>query len=483
LLVVGGARSFAPGGYQGTLLDDLLPVSAEPPIEPQQGSLALFLVIDRSGSMDMLTGGGASTGGASKIAMAREAAIEAAGLLQPRDTLGVIAFDSAFQWVVPPTRLDTADMVKQAQTQIGTIKPGGGTSILPPLEAAFQAAAKSDAPLKHIVLLTDGESNDRGYEELVARMQSAQITLSTLAIGSDADTRLLSNLAHIGGGRYYFTERGAQIPLIASKETTILTRNAIVEGKVGAVVAEPSPILRSLAGDLPALSGYVATTRKDRAITALETERGHPLLAHWQYGLGRVVVWTSDAQQGWASDWANWPDAAQFWSQAVRWSLPAPVRADFQPSATLRPDGRQVVLSVQALGDDGRFADLQDTRATVVSPDGSAREVVLPQQAPGTYTLETRVGLPGVYRVLFSQGAREEMAGFSAPDAAELHSVGVNRALLDVLARTSGGHELTDVADIARPANGPGPAIDLWPYLLALALVLLPVDVFLRRRA
>jgi Ca-activated chloride channel homolog len=483
LLVVGGARSFSPGGYQGTLLDDLLPVSAEPPIEPQQGSLALFLVIDRSGSMEMLTGGGSSSGGASKMAMAREAAIEAAGLLQPRDTLGVIAFDSAFQWVVPPTKLDSPEAVKRAQTLISTIKPGGGTSILPPLEAAFQAAASSDAPLKHIVLLTDGESNDRGYEELIARMQAAQITLSTLAIGTDADTRLLSNLAHIGGGRYYFTERGSQIPLIASKETTILTRNAIVEGHVAAVVAEPSPILRSLAGDLPALSGYVATTRKDRAVTALETERGHPLLAHWQYGLGRVVVWTSDAQQGWASEWASWPDASQFWSQAMRWSLPAPVPADFQPSATLGPDGRQVVLSVQAVGDDGRFADLQDTRATVVSPDGSAREVSLPQRGPGTYTLETRIAMPGVYRVLFSQGAHEEAAGFSAPDAVEQHSVGLNRALLDMLARTSGGHELTDVADIARPANGPGPAIDLWPYLLAAALLLLPVDVFLRRRA
>ncbi|MCA1646032.1 MAG: VWA domain-containing protein, partial [Chloroflexi bacterium] len=483
LLVVGGARSFSPGGYQGTLLDDLLPVAAEPPIEPQQGSLALFLVIDRSGSMDMLTGGGSGSGGASKMAMAREAAIEATGLLQPQDTVGVIAFDSAFQWVVPPTKLDSQAVVSHAQDLIGSIKPGGGTSILPPLEAAFQAAASTDAPLKHIVLLTDGESNDRGYEDLITRMQSAQITLSTLAIGSDADTRLLSNLAHIGGGRYYFTERGAQIPRIATKETTILTRNAIVEGRVAAVVGEPSPILRSLAGDLPALSGYVATTRKDRAVTALETERGHPLLAHWQYGLGRVVVWTSDAQQGWASDWANWSAAAQFWSQALRWSLPAPVRADFQPAATLGPDGRQVALTVQTVGDDGRFADLQDTRATVVSPDGAARALSLPQRGPGTYTLDTRVAQPGVYRVLFSQGAREEVAGFSAPDAIELHSVGLNRALLDLLARTSGGHELTDVADIARPANGPGPAIDVWPYLLAVALILLPLDVFLRRRA
>ena len=35
LIVVGGARTFSPGGYQGTALDDMTPVSADPPIEPK----------------------------------------------------------------------------------------------------------------------------------------------------------------------------------------------------------------------------------------------------------------------------------------------------------------------------------------------------------------------------------------------------------------------------------------------------------------
>jgi uncharacterized membrane protein/Mg-chelatase subunit ChlD len=481
LVVVGGDRAFAPGGYEGSVLDDILPVAAEPPVEPQQGSLALFLVIDRSGSMDVISGG-ASSGGASKIAMAREAAIQAAELLQPDDTLGVISFDSSYQWVVPPTRLHTPDDVRRAQAQISTIKAGGGTSILQPLQAAYEAAAQVDAPLKHIVLLTDGESNDRGYEDLIERMRPSNITLSTLAIGSDSDTRLLSSLARLGGGRYYFTERSTQVPRIASKETTILTRNAIVEGQVAALAGEPSPIVRGLSGDFPPLTGYVATTRKDRAVTALETERGHPLLAHWQYGLGRAVVWTSDAQQGWTQQWGAWPEAAMFWSQAVRWALPAPVRSDFLPLVQVDPDGRHVALQVQALREDGHFADLQYTRATIVDPANQAREVQLAQRAPGTYEFDTRVDTPGVYRVLFKQGEREETAGFAIPDAPEQHTVGANRALLDQLARDSGGGELRDVADLARPGAGPGPAVPLWPWLLALAIVLLPLDVYLRRR-
>src|SRR5204863_466371 len=123
-------------------------------------------------------------------------------------------------------------------------------------------------------------------------------------------------------------------------------------------------------------------------------------------------------------------------------SLPAPVRADFQPSIHVGPDGRQVTLQVQALGDDGQFADLQNTRATVLTPDGSARQVSIPQSGPGTYTRDMRASLPGEYRVLFDQGTREELAGFSAPDAIESHSAGINTPLLDLLARTSGGHAL-----------------------------------------
>ena len=297
--------------------------------------------------MDVVTGG--VVGGATKIAMARQAAIEAAALLQPGDTLGVVAFDSAFQWVVEPTKLGGSDDIRRAQGLISTIRPGGGTSIFAPLQAAYEAVAQIDAPLRHVVLLTDGESSDRGYEALIERMRPANITLSTLAVGSDSDTRLLSSLARLGGGRYYFTERSAQIPRIASKETTILTRNAVIDGRVAAAVGEPSPLLRSLSGEFPALTGYIATTRKDRAVTALESERGHPLLAHWQYGLGRVVAWTSQAQTGWTSEWESWPEAGRYWSQVLRWALPAPVESDFQPVVQVAADGRHVSLGLRTL--------------------------------------------------------------------------------------------------------------------------------------
>jgi len=140
-----------------------------------------------------------------------------------------------------------------------------------------------------------------------------------------------------------------------------------------------------------------------------------------------------------------------------------------------------VSLSVQALGDDGRFADQQATRATVMSPDGSARELALPQRGPGAYAEDTRVSAPGEYRVLFQQGQREEVAAFTTPDSVERHSVGMNAALLDQLATSSGGHSLPSPTDLSA-GNGPGPGIELWPWLLVAAVLLLPLDVYLRRR-
>ncbi len=134
-------------------------------------------------------------------------------------------------------RIAGADDVLRAKSRIDAIRAGGGTSILPPVQAAMEAAAKSDAPLKHVVLMTDGESDDRGWDQLFAETAPYHMTLSTLAIGSDADRTLLASLAQMGGGRSYYTERRTEIPRIAAQETNILTRNAVIEGQAATRVA------------------------------------------------------------------------------------------------------------------------------------------------------------------------------------------------------------------------------------------------------
>lgn len=481
LLVVGGPTSYALGGWANSVLGELLPVDPSPPARRELGSVALFLVIDKSGSMDLFRAD------VSKIAMAREAAILATEALNPNDQVAVLAFDTRFQWVVPLTRLRNQADIQAVKARIATIQADGGTSIFPALDAAYQVAATTQAKLKHLVLLTDGQSADADYAGLIARMRPHNITLTTIGVGNDTDATLLTRLAQLGGGRYYLTERPTEVPKIVTRETTIVSRNALVEGQVRPLLTSPSPLLADLHGqELPLLKGYVATAARPRAHTVLATDRGDPLLANWQYGLGRVVAWTSDARPDWAGAWLESPAARRMWGQAVRWSMPPPTDPRFQLSTSVQGD--QVTIRAQAYEPDGRFADGRAIRATVVPPKGQARQLPLRQVGPGTYETVVQALAPGIYAVEADEVrgtdvVRSETGGFVVTAAPELRTIRPNRPLLEQLAQATGGHELVDPKDLfARDASWAATSwAPLWPWLLGLALLLLPLDVAARR--
>ena len=261
--------------------------------------------------------------------------------------------------------------------------------------------------------------------------------------------------------------------------------NAVVEGKVAAVVAEPSPILRSLAGDLPALSGYVATTRKDRAVTALETEGGHPLLAQWQYGLGRSVAWTSDSTGRWAKNWVGWNGFSRFFSQLVGWTFPGEESGGIE--ASFETLGGRTRLHVQSVESDGSPRDFYRTMAVVVGPDLAPHEVSLDQVAPGVYESDLGEIESGAYAVRISQtrpgaAALGRTVGLVEPVAAEYRLLGVNLPFLAALRAATGGREIALPADPWRhDLKTTSSFTELWPWLLVLALLLWPLDIALRR--
>lgn len=481
LVVMGGNTSYALGAYGGTPLADALPVDPAPPLRREQGNVALVLAIDKSGSMDLYR---ADT---SKMAMAREAAILALDSLTPGDQVAVLAFDTRNTWVVQPTRITGPGDVRAIQQRIAGIRADGGTDIYPALDAAFSAAASMQSKLRHIVLLTDGQSWEGDYAGLIARMKPHSITLTTIGIGSDTDQNLLTRLARMGDGRYYFTERPQEVPKIVTRETTIVSRNALVEGRIQPQVTEPSPLLTGLGGaELPQLGGYIATTPRPRAQTVLTSDRGDPLLAHWQYGLGRVVAWTSDGRSDWAAGWFARPETRRVWGQALRWSMPSPVDPAFQLTTSVQDD--QVTLRVSAAEPDGRFAQGLQVRADVVTPERQGLQLPLRQVGPGTYEVTVQASAPGAYAVeaLDLRGGvplRSELAGFVVESGRELRTLGANRALLEQLAQASGGRMIDDPRDaFTRDAKLAGLRWEpLWPWLLGAALLLLPLDVAVRR--
>ncbi|HLG51625.1 MAG TPA: VWA domain-containing protein [Chloroflexota bacterium] len=483
LVVIGGDQSYGLGKYAGTPLDNILPVQGDVPGNVQNGNVALVLVIDKSGSMDE------SEGGVRKMAMADKAAQLAIGLLAPEDEISVIAFDTEPTMVIPLQTVGSPQHRQQLSDRVGSITASGGTDIFNALQAAYGVVRQSSARYKHIILMSDGNSLvESDYNPLLQRIEQDRITLSTIAIGSDADQKLMQMLAQRGKGKYYYTDQAAKIPEITMRETRVVSGSVTVTSTFQPKVAGPSPLLQSVvASDLPDLDAYVVTTARSGAQVALQSDRRDPILVHWNYGLGRVVAWTSDLTNRWASAWLSWPRFGQFWSQVVNWSLRAPNDPDLEMSSTVH--GSVVDFRVDVVNDLGVFQDGLDLRARVPTTDGKTVEVRLGQSRPGRYETEFSVSQPGAYPievVQYSGGqvVRSETGGVVVSYPPEYRDFGINEMNLAAIAAATGGrvlHAPDESYDRAGVQFEGQETLPLWLYLLALAATLFPVDVAIRR--
>ena len=478
LLAIGGDTSFGQGEYVGTPLDDALPVRSSVRSHRDQGRVALLLVIDTSGSMS----DDIYHEGTSKLEMAKQAALLSAQQLSPRDQMGIENFDSNQHWLMPLTNLLGLPPTA-IQDRLGPLYADGGTDIYPALATAFDAIKDSDARYKHVILMTDGLSCCGGdYAGLEDRMRAANVTLSTIAIGGDADTDLLSQLAKQGDGRYYFAEHARDIPRLMTRETELATRGPLVEGTIAPRQVQPDRALSALAsGGLPKLSGYLVTTPKDLAEVLLVSDAGDPLLARWQFGLGRAVAWTSDLRGRWSQDWLQWPGTAQLFNQLVSWTV-APPQGPLR--LALRADAETGHITVEETAPTTSPATL---RAHVAQPGGGSVELNLDAIAPGQYGGSFPLVGAGTYIVRVQaerDGASVGSAEGGLPLAypAEFRQVTPDTRRMQQIAAAGGGHILT--APEAAFANDLAPITSPLPLqrlLLLIAAILLPIDVGLRR--
>ena len=281
LLVAGGTQSFGPGGYLGTRLATILPLRLDVPDRQEEASLALALVIDKSGSM-----------AGEKLDLTKQAARATAEALPPTDQIAVVVFDSQSQ---PVVQLQRAANRQRIAGDIGRIQASGGTNILAGLREAVEELLPARARKKHIILLSDGQSPYDEIPDLVDAASAARITISAIGVGDGADQTMLKMIAERGGGRFYQTRDPASIPRIFSRETSDLDDQLIVQQPTSVRVAKR---IAAFAGvDLshaPPLGGYVVTRPRPEAELVLATGDGAPLLARWQLGLGQVSAWTSD---------------------------------------------------------------------------------------------------------------------------------------------------------------------------------------------
>lgn len=477
LVVVGGEQSYGVGRYNRTPLEEALPVRMDLRGRTLTASVALVLVIDASGSM-------AGGPGSSKMDLAKEAANRATELLSEQDQLGVISFDDTPRWVVPTNFLEDPSL---AQSQIGSIAPGGGTSIFPALEAAYNDIVTREAKVRHILLLTDGLSSGGDYDRLTAAMQANGITLSTIAVGSDADFALMQRLANLGKGRYFEGNDPFEVPQMIVKDTQEVARAAIVEEAFRPAQVGTSPILEGInVGQMPPLLGYVSTTPKPTSQVLLVSNQLDPVLSEWQYGLGHVVAWTSDVKNRWAQDMLTWPAFSQFWSQVVKRTIPVPVDRNLQVQIT--QEGGTARVTVDSVSDDKTYQNFLRTSATIVDPTNGQSQVTLPQIAPGRYETRIPIGPEGAYFLNIIQSDANGVpvsgrpAGFVIPYSQEYRDLRANPDLLGQLAGLTGGQIVGEARTVFdRDRRVDGQPRELWPWFMVLAALLFIFDVAARR--
>ncbi len=502
LIMLGGRDSFGAGGWMNTPVEKALPVDMQIKALKVQGIGAMVMIMHASEIAE----------GNYWQKVVAKAALNA---LSNFDHAGMLHWEGQEAWLftLRPVGSTRGSMLRA----IDRMTPGD----MPDFDPSLQMARKGlmnvkDAMSRHIVIISDGDPTPPSASVISALVRD-KITVTavlTAAHGNDPGAAFtMKNLATRTKGRFYNVTNPKALPRIYQKEARIISRPLIFEQATPwapKVNFLSEPIL-GVNTPVPPISGLVLTSLKENElvdvpiVSPLPTGQVNPILAHWTYGLGRSVAFTSDAGRRWAKTWPDWASYAAFWSQIVRWSM-RPVDPG-NLTLTVRRDQGQIRVVVDALDKDNQFLNFLQIRGNIVNPALKGESIELVQTAPGKYeaTFDAADSSGNYFVNLGYRGAGGVQglisSGVSVPYSDEYRELRSNPANLETLATVTNGQtnffkthpdgrpdlrRTVDSADHFRrdsTLSNPSGFTDLWPSLLWLAAVIFLADVAVRRIA
>lgn len=474
-ICIGGDNSYALGNYRDTVLEDILPVNMDLQGEKEIPKMAMAMVIDQSGSMCSPSEENTSVTG---LDLAKQAAISGVSELRNSDEAGVLAFDDTFNWIVPITQASDLEKMKE---EIESIGYGGGTSIYPAFQEAYTQILKSDAKIKHIILLTDGQDTYNHYDSLINLIKEAGITVSTVAVGSGADQKTLSSIAEQCGGRFYYTDVNNSIPRIFAQEVYLSTNTYLINEEFYPNITSNNEIIDGVFDEgCPALYGYIAATPKQTADVILESDKGDPILTTWQCGLGRTVAWNSDGTNEWTAGYAAWDNYPMLWSNIVNYVISDTSMGE--DNLEITKEGNTAAISYETKDYD------KNTKVTAVVTDenGDSKEVSLDAVKPGVFETSVNMDEIGIYSVNVRKMAGTEVeksynTAYANQYSAEYQFCN-SETDLAAFVKQAGGKEITLEEDIWKTdQNEVKTKVSLTIPFLILAILLLLFDIIIRR--
>jgi Ca-activated chloride channel family protein len=468
LVAIGGPSAYGPGGWAGTPLETALPVQMQIPNRKQKPKVAVVLVMETM-----------EDPAADQVVLG--AAEDVVNQLSPQDEVAVT--DGMQGFAVPMTPVVDKKSIDQKLQNASLGDPPGYLTFL---QMAYTALEKTDASIKHIIVLGDGDAQADPPQAVQSFLQQAQAHgVTTSAVGVDVHgvpqfMTYMQDIARWGGGQFYESESPSEVPQIFLQETQTSLRPWFEQEAFEPRIAAPGDLLEGVdTTAFPELGGYVVTTAKPSAAQYLISPQQDPVLAAWSYGLGRSVAWTSDAEGIWTSNLLRSPVSAQLFARMVGWTLPEQTQG---LQIVAQPSGDGLALEVS-----GQAVNGAQVQVSVIRPDLADVGAPVVEVAPGRWEGRVTTSTVGIYLIHAAlqhdgQVLAQGDAAVALPYSPEYLELGRDLPFLRELAKDGGGIVLTSPPQAWSLPPPPLPvSTDIfWPLLL-IAVVLWPLDVAMRR--